>query len=289
MSTLKDKNYYEVLEIEKTATKDEIKRAYFKVSKKYHPDLNKSDTAEEDFKIVTEAYETLYDDNRRSNYDSYIKSGNSNNYSYNETYNNSYFDPSWVKEYMVDESKIDQFSDRLNILSQDEILISYDFFWRTYWSGSSVGQKSMDYKTASSIFNIFAEKINDGTYSSFVNSPDFTRVNDGYVQGVKNILCKLKMYRDAGASIFNFIADLINEDNFFDVPYVSILGLINRSITLDLYQTIEYIWEKNKHIEDMNNNGNEKINHKKIATRSISFGSIALVVVAIILLFVFLF
>jgi molecular chaperone DnaJ len=52
--------YYKVLDVESTATKEEIKRAYRKMSKKYHPDLNPDDkNAEEKFKEVVEAYEIL--------------------------------------------------------------------------------------------------------------------------------------------------------------------------------------------------------------------------------------
>ena len=59
------------LGIAKSASKDEIKKAYRKLSKKYHPDLNKADDAEEKFKEVTEAYEVLSDDQKKHNYDQF--------------------------------------------------------------------------------------------------------------------------------------------------------------------------------------------------------------------------
>ena len=59
----KMKNYYQILEIEPGASKDEIKKAYLKMAKKYHPDINKEPTAEQDFKNVSEAYENLKDGN----------------------------------------------------------------------------------------------------------------------------------------------------------------------------------------------------------------------------------
>ena len=56
------RDYYEVLGVNKNATENEIKRAYRKVAKKYHPDMNPGDkNAEEKFKEASEAYEVLSD------------------------------------------------------------------------------------------------------------------------------------------------------------------------------------------------------------------------------------
>lgn len=66
------RDYYEVLEIQKTATAEEIKKAYRKKAIKYHPDKNPGDKkAEEMFKEAAEAYEVLSDENKRSMYDRY--------------------------------------------------------------------------------------------------------------------------------------------------------------------------------------------------------------------------
>lgn len=65
------RDYYEVLGVSKTASKDEIRRAYRKLSKKYHPDINKAEDATEKFKEATEAYETLSDDQKRAHYDQF--------------------------------------------------------------------------------------------------------------------------------------------------------------------------------------------------------------------------
>ena len=64
------RDYYEVLEISKTATEVEIKRAYRKKAIQFHPDKNPGDkTAEEKFKEAAEAYEVLSDPEKRRRYD----------------------------------------------------------------------------------------------------------------------------------------------------------------------------------------------------------------------------
>ena len=67
--------YYDRLGLSKDASQDEIKRAYRKLSKKYHPDINKEPGAEEKYKEILEAYETLSDAQTRAAYDQYGPDG----------------------------------------------------------------------------------------------------------------------------------------------------------------------------------------------------------------------
>ena len=70
------RDYYEVLGVKKDASEDEIKSAYRKLAKQYHPDLHPDDAqAEAKFKEVNEAYETLSDSQKRAQYDQFGHAG----------------------------------------------------------------------------------------------------------------------------------------------------------------------------------------------------------------------
>lgn len=67
-------NYYKILELKSTATKEEIKKAYRKLALEFHPDRNKSPNAHDKFIEINESYLILYDDDAREKYDREFKS-----------------------------------------------------------------------------------------------------------------------------------------------------------------------------------------------------------------------
>jgi len=75
------RDYYEVLDVERGASQDDIKRAFRKLAFKYHPDRNKEPDAEERFKEVSEAYAVLSDEQKRQQYDRFGHAGISGAYS----------------------------------------------------------------------------------------------------------------------------------------------------------------------------------------------------------------
>jgi curved DNA-binding protein len=83
------KDYYAMLGVSKTASADEIKKAYRKLAMKHHPDRNKGNkSAEEKFKEISEAYAVLSDTEKRKQYDSFGSEGFQNKYSQDDIFRN---------------------------------------------------------------------------------------------------------------------------------------------------------------------------------------------------------
>jgi len=86
------RDYYEVLGVQRNASKDEIKDAYRKLAMQYHPDRNKSPDAEEKFKEISEAYAVLSDDEKRQQYDLLGHAGFDQRYTTEDIFRGADFD-----------------------------------------------------------------------------------------------------------------------------------------------------------------------------------------------------
>lgn len=85
------KDYYEVLGVQKSASVDEIKKAYRKLALEFHPDRNKAKDAEEKFKEISEAYAVLSDQKKREQYDQFGHAGFDQRYSQEDIFRNADF------------------------------------------------------------------------------------------------------------------------------------------------------------------------------------------------------
>jgi curved DNA-binding protein len=90
-------DYYQLLQVEKTATQDEIKKAYRTLALQHHPDINSGNDAEETFKHINEAYSVLSDSVKRKEYDLYGTAGKirREHFSENPWNTSSNFSPGW--------------------------------------------------------------------------------------------------------------------------------------------------------------------------------------------------
>src|SRR3989338_2328081 len=90
MATKRD--YYEILGVPRSASKDEIKGSYRKLAMQFHPDRNKDAGAEEKFKEISEAYAVLSDEQKKRTYDQYGHSGFDQRYTQEDIFRNANFD-----------------------------------------------------------------------------------------------------------------------------------------------------------------------------------------------------
>lgn len=96
-----DKNYYEILGVSKDASAEEIKKAYLKLARKYHPDTSKEKNAEEMMAKINEAYDVLSDESKRARYDLELSGeASENSYVSEEEYEEA------VKDYTEKERKV---------------------------------------------------------------------------------------------------------------------------------------------------------------------------------------
>lgn len=136
-------NYYEILGVPKTATAEEIKKAYRSLAFKYHPDRNQGNTeAEEKFKQISAAYDILGDEGKRRNYDlgystesSYSNSSEQSQRQYQYTYQNPFGDDTfweWFQGAQQQKYQQTQNSDR-NYANYSNNR-NYNYKRRDYWS-----------------------------------------------------------------------------------------------------------------------------------------------------------
>jgi molecular chaperone DnaJ len=91
MGMAEKRDYYEILGVEKTADKKDIKKAYRKLAMKYHPDVSEDPESAEKFKEISEAYAVLYDEEKRNTYDQYGHAG-MGGFSQEDIFNNINFE-----------------------------------------------------------------------------------------------------------------------------------------------------------------------------------------------------
>lgn len=209
------KDYYKILEVEKTSSQDDIKKSYRRLAKKYHPDLNKNNPkSQEKFKEINEAYEVLGDQEKRKQYDTF-----GSNYNFSGGQN---FDPSQYgfgqNQYSGDFSDLGGFSD----------------FFNTFFSG---GQRTSreDFRSRRQSFEselrLTIAEIYRGTEKSLnlniggENKSIKVKVPEGILPG-KKIKVKGEKWGIAGDILFKII--LIEEKN------ISLEGL-NLIKKIDIY------------------------------------------------------
>lgn len=160
-------NYYEILEVDKNASPEIIKKAYNTLAKKYHPDLQNDDVKhlyEEKLKLINEAYETLSDNAKRAEYDKILI------------------------------SELDTLKEKIDTLSKENELL------KSQHQNNYQAQKNSYYREATNITsqnNYNEEQIKQAKQQAY---------HDAYIQDLKNRGYKIKYKKEPKDYIKNFIA-----------------------------------------------------------------------------------
>ena len=208
-----DKNYYEILEINKNASPEIIEKAYKTLVKKYHPDLQKENLKskyEEKIKNINEAYEVLSNVEKRKNYDLNLKS---NEISV-EDYNNLYNENIYLKKEINNLKNLNK-----NIINNEN---------NNY------------YKNTQNNFKNNSNTNNENIYNNKINNAINKAYYDAYIQDLKNRGYKInykKTWKDFLALLITILIFIIIAFIIWHIPFTKnyLINLYNENPVLQFF------------------------------------------------------
>lgn len=281
---MKSISYYKLLNIDKNFTSQELKKAYFKKAKQYHPDVNKSKNAEELFKLVNLAYETLKDPKLRRDYDYKLNSQTKSKYSNTnrnetQTYTNSSYEDDGAYIFQLfraphlNQEEINIFI-KNNFKTEQNSTRAFENFWIAFWSGGVNTWDGLKNKTVSKIFLAFTKN----SYIDLIAKNALKEINvnlklkNEFQIFKSTLLSTIDYFRnnlDDYNLCFRKMKNLIQQKNGFDLPEYFPWFLIVRQNSYTLLWFFEQIYEaKFKAIKD-GVETNKKTPRKKKNTASV--------------------
>ena len=210
------KDYYKILDVSMNASADEITKAFRKLSRKYHPDINKEIGADEKYKEITEAYEFLSDKNKRRDYDlnyNYLKNKNnsSSESSSNSNMNEAKLRILKIKKQIVDVLKRndilnEEYNRIINIIKKENLIDEIEDCIKAFATINNYIARLIEVTrkiNLSNEENLLREKYN-------VNMECHSNLNK------KLIECYDNMILDYISFIDNFIFKAFTNDNYFE-------------------------------------------------------------------------
>lgn len=217
-----EKNYYDILEVNKNASKEIIEKAYKTLVKKYHPDLQNENLKleyEEKIKLINEAYEILSDDEKRKNYDLNLESDSISLEDYNKLYD----------ENINLKKEINYLKN--NIINKKNINLNNNF--------ENKRENYEENKNNENIDNDIIEKNINNLYQKYTSAVN-RAYNDAYIQDLKNRGYKIKYKKTLKDYLKAFISLFITIFIFiliFQIPFVKnyFINLYNENYFINLF------------------------------------------------------
>ena len=217
-----EKNYYEILEVDKKASSEIIKKSYSTLAKKYHPDLQPEDMkqdAEEKFKLINEAYEVLSDPEKRKNYDASL----SENIISKEEYDSIYMENLKLRD-IINEMQKEYSQNNSSYPRQEE---------STNFSEDSQSNQQQNYT------NPFINNSQQNYYNEYMNNIEEARrqaYHDAYIQDLRNRGYKIryqKTWKDYFKSFLSIILTILILFILWHIPFIK--NLIKDNILFNLF------------------------------------------------------
>ena len=218
-----EKNYYDILEVNKNASPEIIEKAYKTLVKKYHPDLQDNDLKneyEEKIKLINEAFEILSDSEKRKNYDLNLKQ---TEFSI-EDYNNL------ISENMNLKNEINYLQNNLNNYKNNNQNNINNNLNNNANNKNSNYSNNINYQNSQNTNNDYSRNFQQ-KYNEAINKAYY----DAYIQDLKNRGYKIrykKTFKEYLKSLFSLFITLIILFLFFQIPFIKNYFLNNELIKL---------------------------------------------------------
>lgn len=246
-----DKNYYKILGLKEDATSSEIKKAYLKKAKEYHPDVCKDKDAEEKFKKINEAYGVLKNENTKKEYDDSLKYNTS--FESDESFNQDEIINNVFALFKVSNKNISYFSNyvKTKFDSEKKLFEAFQLFWMSLWSGGKNTGYSFQNKNASKIFYAFSEHpltnlIVKSLVDEINSNPHKKQTFNEFKQTLLKINSSFPEENFNNPNYFHQMQKIINQQNFFDEIGFLFWFMVTKKNTYDLLKKFEKIFEANK-------------------------------------------
>ena len=218
-----EKNYYDILEVNKNASPEILEKAYKTLVKKYHPDLQDNDLKneyEEKIKLINEAFEILSDSEKRKNYDLNLKQ---TEFSI-EDYNNL------ISENMNLKNEINYLQNNLNNYKNNNQNNINNNLNNNANNKNSNYSNNINYQNSQNTNNDYSRNFQQ-KYNEAINKAYY----DAYIQDLKNRGYKIrykKTFKEYLKSLFSLFITLIILFLFFQIPFIKNYFLNNELIKL---------------------------------------------------------
>lgn len=218
-----EKNYYEILEVDKKASSEIIKKSYSTLAKKYHPDLqpeNMKQTAEEKLKLINEPYEILSNPEKRKSYDSLLME----NMISKEEYDSIYMENQKLKDIINEMQKEYSQNNSSSYNNQEENVNHFEDAQangQQNYSNESINNMQQDY------YNEYMNNIEEARRQAY---------HDAYIQDLKNRGYKIKYqktWKDYFNSFLSIILTILILFILWNIPFIQ--NLIKDNVLFNLF------------------------------------------------------